>query len=77
MIKDIDANFSKMQQVLSNRILPAFKRFAIGTEPVREAAKVCTFVSLMLFNGVSFHHFTCLVLDFFLRACRSGPHPHF
>ena len=40
MIKDIDANFSKMQQVLSNRILPSFKRFAIGTEPVREAAKV-------------------------------------
>ncbi len=29
-----------MQQVLSNRILPAFKRFSIGTEPVREAAKV-------------------------------------
>ncbi|KAF8260959.1 hypothetical protein EI94DRAFT_1705912 [Lactarius quietus] len=40
--KDIDANFSKMQQVLSNRILPSFKRFAIGTEPVREAAKFWT-----------------------------------
>ncbi|KAH9169127.1 hypothetical protein EDB89DRAFT_1987482 [Lactarius sanguifluus] len=31
-----------MQQVLSNRILPAVKRFAIGTEPVREAAKFWT-----------------------------------
>ncbi|KAI9459706.1 DASH complex subunit Ask1-domain-containing protein [Lactarius psammicola] len=41
-LQDIDANFSKMQQVLSNRILPAVKRFAIGTEPVREAAKFWT-----------------------------------
>ncbi|KAH9056904.1 DASH complex subunit Ask1-domain-containing protein [Lactarius vividus] len=41
-LQDIDANFSKMQQVLSNRILPAVKRFAIGTEPVREVAKFWT-----------------------------------
>lgn len=40
LLQDIDANFSKMQQVLSNRILPAFKRYSIGTEPAREAAKV-------------------------------------
>ena len=46
-LQDIDANFSRMQQVLSNRILPAFKRYSIGTEPVREAAKVCTCVFLM------------------------------
>ncbi|KAH9984074.1 hypothetical protein BJV74DRAFT_590288 [Russula compacta] len=41
-LQDIDANFSRMQQVLSNRILPAFKRYSIGTEPVREAAKFWT-----------------------------------
>ncbi|KAI0275487.1 hypothetical protein BC834DRAFT_52771 [Gloeopeniophorella convolvens] len=41
-LQDIDADFSKMQQVLSNRILPAFKRYSIGTEPVREAAKFWT-----------------------------------
>ncbi|KAI0279408.1 hypothetical protein BGY98DRAFT_933197 [Russula aff. rugulosa BPL654] len=41
-LQDIDANFSKMQQVLSNRILPAFKRYSIGTEPAREAAKFWT-----------------------------------
>jgi len=41
LLQDIDADFSKMQQVLSDRILPAFKRYSIGTEPAREAAKVC------------------------------------
>ncbi|KAI0296318.1 DASH complex subunit Ask1-domain-containing protein [Multifurca ochricompacta] len=41
-LQDIDADFSKMQQVLSSRILPAFKRYSIGTEPVREAAKFWT-----------------------------------
>ncbi|KAH9973366.1 DASH complex subunit Ask1-domain-containing protein [Lactifluus volemus] len=41
-LQDIDADFSKMQQVLSQRILPAFKRYSIGTEPVREAAKFWT-----------------------------------
>ncbi|KAI0246628.1 hypothetical protein BJV78DRAFT_124399 [Lactifluus subvellereus] len=41
-LQDIDADFSGMQQVLSNRILPAFKRYSIGTEPVREAAKFWT-----------------------------------
>jgi DASH complex subunit Ask1 len=40
LLQNIDADFSRMQQVLSNRILPAFKRYSIGTEPAREAAKV-------------------------------------
>jgi DASH complex subunit ASK1 len=44
LLQDIDANFSKMQQVLSNRILPAFKRYSIGTEPAREAAKVYAYI---------------------------------
>ncbi|KAI0056665.1 hypothetical protein BV25DRAFT_1920804 [Artomyces pyxidatus] len=38
-LQDIDANFSKMQQVLSSRILPAFKRYSVATQPVREASK--------------------------------------
>ncbi|KAL6307794.1 hypothetical protein BKA93DRAFT_726870 [Sparassis latifolia] len=41
-LQNIDANFSKMQQIMANRILPAVKRYAVGTEPVREAAKFWT-----------------------------------
>lgn len=39
--QNIDANFSKIQQIMANRVLPAVKRYAVSTEPVREAAKVC------------------------------------
>ncbi|THG93152.1 hypothetical protein EW026_g8009 [Hermanssonia centrifuga] len=38
-LQNIDANFSKIQHIMANRILPAVKRYAVGTEPVREAAK--------------------------------------
>ncbi|TFY59547.1 hypothetical protein EVG20_g7752 [Dentipellis fragilis] len=41
-LQNIDANFSKMQQIMSSRLLPAFKRYSVGTEPVREAAKFWT-----------------------------------
>ncbi|KAI0095135.1 hypothetical protein BDY19DRAFT_988901 [Irpex rosettiformis] len=41
-LQNIDANFSKIQQILANRILPAVKRYSVGTEPVREAAKFWT-----------------------------------
>ncbi|CCL98065.1 uncharacterized protein FIBRA_00059 [Fibroporia radiculosa] len=41
-LQNIDANFSKMQHVMANRILPAVKRYAVGTEPVREAARFWT-----------------------------------
>jgi len=58
LLQDIDAEFSKMQKVLSNRILPAFKRYSIGTEPVREAAKVCA-------CGHSIYS-TCDICAFFL-----------
>ena len=37
--QNVDANFSRIQQVMANRILPAVKRYAVGTEPVREAAR--------------------------------------
>ncbi|TCD67891.1 DASH complex subunit ask1 [Steccherinum ochraceum] len=41
-LQNIDANFSKIQQIMSGRILPAVKRYAVSTEPVREAAKFWT-----------------------------------
>ncbi|OSC97484.1 hypothetical protein PYCCODRAFT_1398695 [Trametes coccinea BRFM310] len=41
-LQNIDANFSKIQQAMANRILPAVKRYAVGTQPVREAAKFWT-----------------------------------
>ncbi|GJE89708.1 DASH complex subunit ask1 [Phanerochaete sordida] len=41
-LQNVDANFSRIQQVMANRILPAVKRYAVGTEPVREAAKFWT-----------------------------------
>ncbi|KAK7686536.1 hypothetical protein QCA50_010136 [Cerrena zonata] len=41
-LQNIDANFSKIQQIMANRILPAVKRYAVGTEPIRDAAKFWT-----------------------------------
>ncbi|TDL16188.1 hypothetical protein BD410DRAFT_902170 [Rickenella mellea] len=38
-LQNIDANFSRVQQILATKILPAVKRYAVNTEPVREAAK--------------------------------------
>ncbi|KAL4070456.1 hypothetical protein J3A83DRAFT_4094416 [Scleroderma citrinum] len=38
-LQNIDANFSKIQNLLATRLLPAVKRYAVSTEPVREAAK--------------------------------------
>jgi DASH complex subunit ASK1 len=39
-IQNIDENFSKIHNILANKLLPAVKRYAVGTEPIREAAKV-------------------------------------
>jgi DASH complex subunit ASK1 len=39
-LQNIDANFSKIQNLMATRLLPAVKRYAVSTEPVREAAKV-------------------------------------
>ncbi|ESK85121.1 dash complex subunit ask1 [Moniliophthora roreri MCA 2997] len=38
-LQNIDENFSKIHHILSTKILPAVKRYAVGTEPVRDAAK--------------------------------------
>ncbi|OBZ68847.1 hypothetical protein A0H81_11262 [Grifola frondosa] len=41
-LQNIDANFSKMQHIMASRILPAVKRYAVGTEPVRRGTKFWT-----------------------------------
>ncbi|KAF9566986.1 hypothetical protein CPC08DRAFT_63388 [Agrocybe pediades] len=41
-LQNIDENFSKIHNVLATKLLPAIKRYAVGTEPVREAAKFWT-----------------------------------
>ena len=38
--QNIDANMSRAHYILSEKILPAVKRFNLNTEPVREAARV-------------------------------------
>jgi hypothetical protein len=43
LLQEIDANFAKFHQIVTARILPEIKRFAIAGEPTREAAHVsCT-----------------------------------
>ncbi|KAG1747549.1 hypothetical protein EDB19DRAFT_1893885 [Suillus lakei] len=41
-LQNIDTNFSKIQNVMATKLLPAVKRYAVSTEPVREAAKFWT-----------------------------------
>ncbi|KZP15656.1 hypothetical protein FIBSPDRAFT_935074 [Athelia psychrophila] len=41
-LQNIDANFSKIQHLMANKLLPAVKKYAVSTEPVREAAKFWT-----------------------------------
>ncbi|KZT22676.1 hypothetical protein NEOLEDRAFT_1180751 [Neolentinus lepideus HHB14362 ss-1] len=38
-LQNVDENMAKIHHLLSSRMLPAFKNYAVGTEPVREAAK--------------------------------------
>jgi len=40
--QNIDTNFSKIQNIMATKLLPGVKRYAVSTEPVREAAKVCS-----------------------------------
>ena len=40
LLQEIDANFARFHQVVTTRILPEIKRFAIAGEPTRGAAKV-------------------------------------
>ncbi|WWC64193.1 uncharacterized protein I303_106801 [Kwoniella dejecticola CBS 10117] len=38
LLQEIDANFARFHQIVTSRILPEIKRFAIAGEPTREAA---------------------------------------
>lgn len=40
VVQNIDANMSRAHSILSEKILPAVKRYNLNTEPVREAARV-------------------------------------
>lgn len=40
LLQEIDANFAKFHQVVTAKILPEIKRFALAGEPTREAAQV-------------------------------------
>lgn len=60
-LQNIDENFSKIQNALQNKVLPAVKRYSVATEPVREAAKVCS-QSLIIFWVLT----PPVVLDFVL-----------
>ncbi|WRT68888.1 uncharacterized protein IL334_005870 [Kwoniella shivajii] len=39
LLQEIDANFARFHQIVTSRILPEIKRFAIAGEPTREAAQ--------------------------------------
>lgn len=52
--QNIDENFSKIHNLLANKLLPAVKRYAVGTEPVREAAKVRHLQSRLLQDSAIF-----------------------
>ena len=40
LLQEIDANFAKFHQVITSKVLPDIKRFAIAGEPTKEAAQV-------------------------------------
>lgn len=40
LLQEIDANFAKFHQIITSKILPQIKRYAIASEPVKEGAKV-------------------------------------
>lgn len=67
--QNIDENFSKIHNLLANRLLPAVKRYAIGTEPVREAAQVGLMLALLILILNRFE-----VLDIVLRGGGSSSH---
>jgi DASH complex subunit ASK1 len=40
LLQEIDENFAKFHQVVTSQVLPEVKRFALASEPTREAATV-------------------------------------
>ncbi|KAK8843446.1 hypothetical protein IAR55_007103 [Kwoniella newhampshirensis] len=59
LLQEIDANFAKFHQIVTSRILPEIKRFAIAGEPTREAAlfwrSFFTAASAIRFPGTGDH----------------------
>jgi hypothetical protein len=45
LLQEIDENFAKFHQVVTSHVLPEVKRFALASEPTREAATVSTSVT--------------------------------
>lgn len=44
LLQEIDENFAKFHQVVTSHVLPEVKRFALASEPTREAAAVSSFL---------------------------------
>ena len=40
LLQDIDANFARFHQIITSKVLPQIKRYAISSEPTRESALV-------------------------------------
>lgn len=40
LLQDIDHNFARFHQVITSKLLPEIKRYALASEPTREASKV-------------------------------------
>lgn len=40
LLQDIDANFARFHQIVTSKVLPQIKRYAISSEPTRESALV-------------------------------------
>lgn len=40
LLQEIDASFARFHQIVTTKVLPEIKRFAIASEPTREAATV-------------------------------------
>jgi DASH complex subunit ASK1 len=51
LLQEIDANFAKFHQVITTKILPQIKRYAIAAEPVREGAKVRSVLPALFSNN--------------------------
>ncbi|WVN91129.1 uncharacterized protein L203_106380 [Cryptococcus depauperatus CBS 7841] len=39
LLRDIDANFARFHQIVTNKVLPQIKKYAIASEPTRESAQ--------------------------------------
>ena len=55
LLQEIDANFAKFHQIITSRILPQIKRYAIAAEPAREGAKVLSLVDRVLTSSSGRH----------------------